>query len=90
MNIVLTKMSQTNGSKLSEQSQGQGFNRPSNGKKFRVKQEKNKFKGSVGVDPLYGKVPILLHKVLSLLIQVTLLRFTTLVIKDSAQNFLRF
>jgi hypothetical protein len=37
--------------------QGQGFNRPSNGKRFRVKQERNKFKGSKSVNPLYGKVP---------------------------------
>jgi hypothetical protein len=63
MIIILVKMSQVNGSRLSEQSQGQGLNRPSNGKRFRVKQEGNKFKGSINVDPMF---PILLHKVLSL------------------------
>ncbi len=50
-------MSQASGSKLSGQLQDQGFNRPSNGKRFRVKQERSKFKASTGVDPLYGKVP---------------------------------
>jgi hypothetical protein len=32
MIIVIVKMSQASGSRLSEQSQGQGFNRPNNGK----------------------------------------------------------
>jgi hypothetical protein len=57
MIIVLTKMSQASGSELNRQLQGQGFNRPGNGKRFRVKQEGSKFKGSTSVDPLYGKVP---------------------------------
>jgi hypothetical protein len=57
MIMVLAKMSQASGSRLSRQLQGQGFNRPSNGKRFRVKQEGSKFKGSTSVDPLYGKVP---------------------------------
>ncbi len=50
-------MSQASESKLNRQLQGQGFNRPGNGKRFRVKQEGSKFKGSIGVNPLYGKVP---------------------------------
>jgi hypothetical protein len=57
MIIVLTKMSQASESRLNRQLQGQGFNRPSNGKRFRVKQEGSKFKGSTHVDPLYGKIP---------------------------------
>jgi hypothetical protein len=57
MIMVLAQMSQANGSKLNKQLQGQGFNRPSNGKRFRVKQEGSKFKGSTCVNPLYGKVP---------------------------------
>jgi len=56
MIIVLANMSQASGSKLNGQSQGQGFNRLGNGKRFKVKQEGSKFKGSTGVDPLYGKV----------------------------------
>jgi len=32
MIIVIAKMSHSSGSRLSEQSQGQGFNRPNNGK----------------------------------------------------------
>jgi len=87
MIIVLAKMSQASGSKLNGQLQGQGFNRPNNGKRFKFKQERSKFKSSTGVDLLYGKVPILLHKVLSLLVQVTLLRSTTLVIRDNVENF---
>jgi hypothetical protein len=57
MIMVLAKMSQASGSRLSRQLQGQGFNRPSTGKRFRVKQEGSKFKGSTSVDPLYGKAP---------------------------------
>jgi hypothetical protein len=57
MIIVVAKMFQASGSRLSEQSQGQGFNRLSNAKRFRVKQKGNKFKGSTSVNPLYGKIP---------------------------------
>jgi hypothetical protein len=55
--MVLAKMSQASESRLIKQLQGHGFNRPSNGKRFRVKQERSKFKGSTSVNPLYGKVP---------------------------------
>jgi hypothetical protein len=57
MIIILAKMSQVSGNRLSRQLQGQGFNRPCNGKRFKVKQEGSKFKGFEGVNPLYGKVP---------------------------------
>jgi hypothetical protein len=57
MIVVLAKMFQPRKSRLNEQSQGQGLNKTSNGKRFRVKQEGNKFKDSIGVDPLYGKTP---------------------------------
>ncbi len=42
-------MSQVNGSKLSGPSQGQDPNKPSNGKRFRIKQGGSKFKGPKGV-----------------------------------------
>ncbi len=57
MIVVLAKMFQANKSRLSGQSQGHGLNKTSNGKSFRVKQEGNKFKYFIGVDPLYGKAP---------------------------------
>jgi hypothetical protein len=57
MIMVVAKMSQASRSRLNNQLQGQGFNRPSNGKRFIVKQEGSKFKGFTSVDPLYEKVP---------------------------------
>jgi hypothetical protein len=48
-------MSRASGSRLSKHSQGQDLNRLGIGKRFKIKQG-GKFKGPLGIDPMYGKV----------------------------------